>query len=386
MDETIGKATYRYICLAAVIISISPLLVNDADAEIVGPPLPTTATRAGSPIIVEPGDDVTGTQRTTSDPSRSLAVPKDGVIQAFNVHLGSGFTAGPNDQVLYFSVLRPHVEPGQYLVVALAGPYAGAPNTVNRYPVSIPVTTGDQVGFGWRGASAIYNIDPILLGQGGDAINVAFTPISPGQVVPFQNLADIFPDDPGYQRIYMPINAEFEPTAVSGPDDAPTPVISDLKASSKCVLVKGKRRHTRVKKSASSKRSCKPKSKMTFKLSLYADVNLAVSRVLAKSRGYRPKDSAVSTCKRLSKKRLRQFKRNKSAKRRFFKKNRSCSPLLATYGTKLSGTAGENSYTFKGKFGSKRASQGLYEFDFGPAGSESHAKIRIRVIKKITKK
>ncbi len=385
MDGLVGNSCRRFAIFAIVALVGPSLLSQKAGAEIIGPQLPSTASRAGI-ILVDPGDNVTGTQRTTADPSRSLVIPRDGEIQAFNVSLGNNFTAGQTDQVIQFSVLRPHIVDNQYMIVSVAGPYAATANTVNRYPVSVPVNAGDQIGFGWRGASAQYSIDPVLSGQTGDSVNVVFLPISPGQILTFQNLADVIPEA-AYQTGYVAFNAEFQPTAANSPapPDTSAPTISDLTASSKCVNVKAKSRSGKAK-SAKSKKKCSSKSTLKYKLSKAGEVGLKVSRVLSKSRGYRSKKDKTTKCKRLSKKKRKKFKRSEKAKRKFFKKNKKCAPLVSAYKKTLSAAAGENSYVFKGKLGKKTAKLGVYEFEFSPVESESSVKTRIRVKKSRSKR
>lgn len=69
----------------------------------------------------------------------SYAAPTAGVLTSWSVK------EGPGSGSLGMKVLRP-LGGGSYLVIGHDGPRPLAPNTVNTFPVSIPVQTGDIVG------------------------------------------------------------------------------------------------------------------------------------------------------------------------------------------------------------------------------------------------
>ena len=121
--------------LVILVVSMSALFVPAAGAQIVvGQVSPTVPTESFC-NLPDPFDEVQiGVQGGTS-----YAAPAAGVLTSWSVN------EGPGSGSLGMKVFRP-LGGGAYLVVGHDGPRPLTPNSLNTFPVSIPVLAGDIVG------------------------------------------------------------------------------------------------------------------------------------------------------------------------------------------------------------------------------------------------
>jgi hypothetical protein len=127
----------------ALVVSMSALFVPAAGAQVVvgqvSPTVPTESFCTGPPF-----DEVQiGVQSGTS-----YAAPAAGVLTSWSVN------EGPGSGSFGMKVFRP-LGGGAYLVVGHDGPRPLTPNSLNTFPISIPVQAGDIVGTALPAGSAV---------------------------------------------------------------------------------------------------------------------------------------------------------------------------------------------------------------------------------------
>jgi hypothetical protein len=143
--------------LVTLVLSMSALFAPAAGAQIVvGQVSPTVPTESFC-TIGAPFDEVqVGVQGGTS-----YAAPAAGVLTSWSVN------EGPGSGSLGMKVFRP-LGGGAYLIVGHDGPRPLTPNSLNTFPISIPVQAGDIVGTALPASSAVSCV--FSTGLAGDVI------------------------------------------------------------------------------------------------------------------------------------------------------------------------------------------------------------------------
>lgn len=124
-----------FVGLVVVAAAMAAVLAPAASAQIVVGQLAPAPEPSVSCHFTSPYDEY---QRSVSS-GNSYVIPAAGILTSWSINEGAG------TGLVGAKVFRP-VGPGLYLVVGHDGPRTLTPNTLNTFPISIPVQAGDVLG------------------------------------------------------------------------------------------------------------------------------------------------------------------------------------------------------------------------------------------------